>query len=528
MQNEMSKRLDDLEETLIDEVQEDSRMSSGSGADASEGDLDFIKMTGLTTPSSMESVAEVSPEEPVEDMNPEAPISFFEKGLEDVDGAMVPDGTLESLGEEEELVASTVTSDGQGSSIEGLKEIIADLAGETESTDQMPEEPEPPTDLEADVVSEEITEEQLAELNMEATQNALENFEVSEPKDIEEPSEVVEIPEVVDVVVEETSPLQVLPSLDDDEDFEDEDDAERDSTIYTRPLRSKNQSRNRRRRTPAGFFIQFSFMSTLFLLILGGIYYSLELFADRNLSAPQMMAKAQAAMDEREYAEAGQLFDEIQVRFPADPLVGESKFMAAYAFQLIPDTTNGSAEYYENSISRFERFLAEDPKHLKATRAETLLGMLYYRMGNYEKAVAILADPNRRKKDSGAYLTTLRTLARSYAATSRIQESHTAFLRAATLDGNMAPEEDYLELARLYEKLGRMTASEVMATRYNSLAIEQWDNAIEVPGILSYLRNEIQLVREDMIQQLAQAKLTERNGKYESLSADALRDDSSE
>jgi tetratricopeptide (TPR) repeat protein len=543
MQNEMSKRLDDLEETLIDEVQEDSRISSGTPKDASDGDLDFISMTGLTTPSSMETVAEASPTEPVEDMDPEAPVTFYEEGVEDVDGTMVPDDTVENLGDEEELVSSTISAGTKESSIEGLKEIIADLAGETDSAEESVEDPDelPETEMftepeiAVDSNESEISEEKLAELNLEATQSALENFEAA--NSVEE--------EITDALVE--TKLQVLPTLDDesddfDDDSRDEEDIERDSTIYNRPLRSKPQTRNRRRRTPMGFVIQFSFILLLFILILAGVYYSLELYADRTLTSHQMMAKAESAMAGGEYAKAGILFDEILVRYPNDSLVGEAKFMSAYALQLVPDSDANADDYYSHSISQFERFLLEHPNHEKTNRAETLLGMLYYRTDNYDKTIALLGDPNRRMKDPGAYLTTLRTLARSFAASSRISESHSAFLRAATLDANMTPEQDYLELASLYVTLADRSTSPVMEERYQTLAIEQWDHAIEVPGILSFLKNEIQLSREAMIEGMAlrtiateevaaeevvtdeviTKEVVTKKGKYESLKEQAI------
>jgi tetratricopeptide (TPR) repeat protein len=522
MQNEMSKRLDDLEETLIDEVQEDSRLSSGTPENAADGDLDFITMTGLTTPSSMESVADVSPVEPVEDMNPDAPVTFYEKGVEDVDSTMVPDDTAESLGDEEELVSSTAAASGNESSIEGLKGIIADLAGEADSSDVSDDVPDTPIFLDPENAEEsnepDVSEETLAELNLEATQSALENFDVADP--------------VVDETTDSADDrgLQVLPSLDDEfDDVEaealEEDESERDSAIYNRPLRGKkNQSRHRRRRTPMGYFIRSCFVILLIVIILGGAYYSLELYADRALTSHEMMAKAQRAMNDDKYAEAGRLFDELVVRYPDDPLVGEAQFMTAYALQLIPDTNSNAEDFYQNSIGRFERFLVDQPRHEKTNRAETLLGMLYYRMEDYPRAITLLSNSNRRIKDPGAYLSTLRMLARSYAATSQIAESHTAFLRAATLDSNMTPEEDYLELASLYVELAGRSASSVMQERYQTLAIEQWDHAIDVPGILSYLKNDIQLAREAMIEQMAQNKGIAPKGKYEKLTEEVLED----
>ena len=264
------------------------------------------------------------------------------------------------------------------------------------------------------------------------------------------------------------------------------------------------------------------------MLILGGAYYALELYRDRNLSSHQMMANASRAMADGEYLKAGTLFDEVLVRYPDDLLVGEAKFMSAYALQLIPDSDKNAALHYDNSVSRFERFLVEYPEHEKTSRAETLLGMMYFRTNNFEKAIELLDDPERRMKDPGAYLSTLRTLARSYAASSLISKSHNAFLMAATLDSNMTPEEDYLELASLYVALAERSVNDSMIERYRELAIEQWDHAIDVPGVLSYLKNEIQLKREHMIEEMAQGRSTAQKGKYESLRENDLKNEDSQ
>ena len=120
-----------------------------------------------------------------------------------------------------------------------------------------------------------------------------------------------------------------------------------------------------------------------------------------------------------------------------------------------------------------ERFIVENPSHTKTARAETLMGVLYFKLGLYPESIRILGDPDRRLRDPGAYLTTLRTLGRAYAATSRIENAQSAFIYAASLEENISPDQDYVELGLLYQKLAERSDRAVGRCPARSRAAEE-------------------------------------------------------
>ena len=115
----------------------------------------------------------------------------------------------------------------------------------------------------------------------------------------------------------------------------------------------------------------------------------------------------------------------------------------------------------------------------------------------------MLRDPDRRLRDPGAYLTTLRTLGRSYAALSQIENARDVFMRAAAVDENFAPDQDYVELGSLYQKLAERSVSEETKRGYWERAMEQWDFALRVPGLLKSRRDDIRLMRDVVASKLA-------------------------
>jgi len=126
---------EELEDSLFDNLAQDARFQNGVSATSQGDDLDFINMTGLTPVGSDNRIDEFNSTTDDNSMNPDAPISFFEKGVGDVDSGMDPNLTGHALMEDEELVPSDSPLSGEESkTVVGLKEIIADLSGEL-STD---------------------------------------------------------------------------------------------------------------------------------------------------------------------------------------------------------------------------------------------------------------------------------------------------------------------------------------------------------------------------------------------------------
>jgi len=116
------RRLDAIEDTLTDGMRSDERLRNGVPEDHRANDLDFIRMTGLTRPLAGPKNLDPAPHA---DPSTLQPLSFYEKGIADVDHTMAPAG-FEAEGQEppDAIPARTVPS----KSVDDLKRLIADLS----------------------------------------------------------------------------------------------------------------------------------------------------------------------------------------------------------------------------------------------------------------------------------------------------------------------------------------------------------------------------------------------------------------
>ena len=128
----------ELEEKLLNSAADDSRLSSGVQPLSGNSDLRFINMSGLAEPVSEESEALASdtPEVQYTDTDPEAPLSFYEKGIDDVDAQMDPENIQETDSSEEPT--HTHAQETASTSLEELQRIIAELSEVTITTDEAP------------------------------------------------------------------------------------------------------------------------------------------------------------------------------------------------------------------------------------------------------------------------------------------------------------------------------------------------------------------------------------------------------
>jgi tetratricopeptide (TPR) repeat protein len=510
----------DLEETLFDNLETDPRFQNGV-AEASRGDdLDFINMTGLTPMRASAGADEtgVNVNDPA--LNPDAPISFFEEGVGDVDSRMAPDPTSHIPMEDDELVPSSPPpAETESLTVSGLKEIIADLDvnDSPDEVGQLTDSPEPDTEAH-DVPQADL--DTLTELNLEAASSALDDLgksllpetaavtppevEASVPYDFQEAGELIRALEEGEPNehtnsddmasgaegVETSNPAPApLPPAGDDSD-------EQDASVYNQPLKKGSSLRKRKRQRLSTRIIQWGTRIVFLLLIAGSAYYMWQLYENRTLGPQELFALAETHIEEGAVNTASAVYADLVRRYPNHPLRSDAEFMEAYALYLTPELATKSDEAYGRSIALFEQFLVDNPGHQKVARAETLLGMLYYRTGRYTDAINRLADPNRRLRDPGSYLPVLRTLARSYAAEGQIEKARSSFLQAAVMESNFEPDRDYLELAKLYMTLAERNGQSAMARRYYSLALEQWNHALRIPGLLVSQRKEIEAARD--------------------------------
>ena len=216
----------------------------------------------------------------------------------------------------------------------------------------------------------------------------------------------------------------------------------------------------------------------------------------------ELYNRANAQLGGEAYSEASALFISLPERYPGSPLTADAQFMGAYALTLVPDVSSDAPQAYADAILRLQQFIGNNPDHPKRHRAETLLGVMHYRTQNFEQAIAVLRDPQLQKFDREAYLPGLRVLARAYAAINDVDRAHTTYLRAASLEENRSPDQDYLELAAMYEQRAQHANTADAQRRYLRAAVDQWDVALQVPGLLKTRKKEIRQRRDIVAEEL--------------------------
>jgi tetratricopeptide (TPR) repeat protein len=138
-------RLDAIADGLMQGTEEDARFASGVPQEQRGDALDFIQMSGLTRPVDIQSSSPVGAVRAAGDMqegmDPTQPVSFYEKGVADVDHTMGPlameasaDAASENLvPPPPPLVEEYPPTPGvpPSKSVDALKDIIAELTGES-------------------------------------------------------------------------------------------------------------------------------------------------------------------------------------------------------------------------------------------------------------------------------------------------------------------------------------------------------------------------------------------------------------
>lgn len=124
------ERFQDIEGTLREHISKDARLESGVPSEYRANELDFIQMTGITRRSSVSMASErnVSSQLRADDLDPSRPISFYEKGVTDVDSNSGPQA-LESPGEEP--LPETFSRSTTSRPLDDLRSLVDDLARET-------------------------------------------------------------------------------------------------------------------------------------------------------------------------------------------------------------------------------------------------------------------------------------------------------------------------------------------------------------------------------------------------------------
>ena len=543
---EVGQRLDDLEGALMDNIDGDARLSSGVQPGEDSEDLDFIQMTGLTSPGATMAAA---PPAPGGDLDPSAPVSFYERGVQDVDGTMEPYSieTTPTQSEEEVIVAPQPEGGASSDSVENLRSIISDLSKEEfgEDRDDVPvlrppdeavagevydessvaidsEEPEPVVEVEAieaalpiaaidppEAEREEHVPEGLEAVAEVARDNVVAaasaeseaDFPVApvssglaEAETLLQELEGQQGTETLDAPGSEDTPSWAFP-----EPTVGLDEVESDESVYNR-ARTSGRRRGHRRKSLGRKLFRF----TVWLVVLGaaaaGGVYTYQIYGEFTATEQETYLRAGRLLARGEFVEASMAYANFAAEHPYSPMTPKAEFAAASALWRVPETPPEAAEEaYKQAIALFSAFIQNNPGHAKVARAEILTGILYSRLGQHEQAVRTLYDPNRRLLDQVGYLEALRTLARSYAELGEVESTHAAFLRAASLSENLTPDHDYLELAAFYQGWAEGAATQELRRKYQEAAIKQWGRTLQVPGLVKARRDSIKAQHDALI-----------------------------
>ncbi|MCC6154042.1 MAG: LysM peptidoglycan-binding domain-containing protein [Candidatus Hydrogenedentes bacterium] len=155
MTNEPENEFDDIEKKLGEGLGDDPRLSSGVPQDQRGSDIEFIQMSGLVRPSI--PPVEALPPAP-DDLDSTRPVSFFEKGIADVDADMVP-GSVEDRSVANQEIRPVPQAQ---SPMSHLRDIIADL-----TKDATPPAPDPALMAQFDATPDESPAEEVESIEAE-------------------------------------------------------------------------------------------------------------------------------------------------------------------------------------------------------------------------------------------------------------------------------------------------------------------------------------------------------------------------
>ena len=540
--------LDRIDSSLESRLTQDGRLESGIGAGQRLDEVDFIQMTGLTTPAR----APVSvPDQPQSrDVDTSKPLDFFEPGVADVDSSEMNDAILVASGPDQDIVSHMEDPE----KVAPIRDFMADFTRASAATSNQPDDaPEnPPIDLTKELEAlvdtarpaavdspssadlDASLREMLRHIEAEratskATAGPTPSSELSDDEADKLLKALHEQPRVPD---EFNSPkvhsdvsygtphpegegnayhLDLEPGPDllapqasttGTDMVEDEDPS---AAIYNRPdpHAGRRRHQNPRRRLTRRLLSWGIRLLLLVAIVVAG-FQAYRYFRQRMITPEGRYAEAQSHFARHDYLLASNEMLAFSAKFPSHPARPEAQFMGALALQLAaPTSPDGPHDMLVQARAHFEQFILDNPNHEKVARAKNIVGAIHYDLGEYEKCIDLLRDPNLRIADPVSALPAMRTLARAYGKIGDLDAARSAYLQAVSMSTNYTTDMDYEELGNLYKQEADAAKDAETKKKFQELALEQWSNAIKVRGVSPTHEKQLMFMRDQLQAELS-------------------------
>ena len=155
----------------------------------------------------------------------------------------------------------------------------------------------------------------------------------------------------------------------------------------------KSVPRHKRRRSFEANVLFFTISFLIMIGALGFLYYTIQQYTTTTLTPQESYSSGITMINDGFYGEASNHFMNFSRRYANDPLKSDAEFMSAYALQLTAAEPHSTAMQANNgALIQLESFVTSNPTHEKTARAQTLIGILNYKIGNYSKAIYSLYE----------------------------------------------------------------------------------------------------------------------------------------
>ncbi len=525
--NTRESDLDPLEDVSLDGLDLDERLQSGVPEAQRASDLDFIQMTGLGRPVLSQEDPIAPPSVEPSELDARRPLSFFEKGVADVDASMAPP----ALDAEDSFAEEIVPSFGPARE-EPPPTVI--LPEPPPAPSEYSSEPARPTPLASVFDFDDL--DTGATPRPETIRDSLETpRESSPPASASSPQDdLAELSQAVDRLkaTPKPSPLPAPPPTEAADDDWDEpkstepalgawdlaeaeqllqelehqprdmasppsdktatpkgehvnNDGDDDESVYRQPQPTRRHRSGRGHTRQSRRILRWIPRVAALILVIFGGYVAYH-------QVMQLIEKPTASLERARQLKAAGRFDDASegfARFAAtqrdQPGRADAVFQAAYCLQLAPvQSFDETQAHKKQALQLFEQFVTDNPGHAKVARAKTRMGILHFDLEEYKEAIELLQNPSLQLADPESALPALRTLARARWKMGDYDAAESAFLQAAALANNYTPDLDYEELGSLNRwRAENAQENDAARQRYRAAAVENWTRAMRVSGI---------------------------------------------